>query len=173
VVRAEHTNLGILWVLSGFIGAILFVGPLLSKRELAAPGLIKFLFYAVIAVVVWNVVTQVLAQQGIAGWWLGQPLLQEGLEYLGGGRIVDVVILIGFAILCYVVWRSFPPMKHWNEIHWGLGIGVLALTLVWIFGMFFVERSTCRNTSAGTSCTTGSRACGKSSTSRWSASCSC
>ncbi|MGE3666098.1 MAG: cbb3-type cytochrome c oxidase subunit I, partial [Steroidobacteraceae bacterium] len=93
IVRAEHTNLGILWVLSGFIGAILFVGPLLSKRELAAPALIKFLFYAVIAVVVWNVGTQVYAQQGLALWWMGQPLLQEGLEYLEGGRIVDVVIL--------------------------------------------------------------------------------
>ncbi|GIK33718.1 MAG: hypothetical protein AMXMBFR45_23830 [Gammaproteobacteria bacterium] len=140
VVRAEHTNLGILWVLSGFIGAILFVGPLLSKRELAAPGLIRFLFYALLAVVLWNVATQVLAEQGIAGWWLGQPLLQEGLEYLEAGRIVDVVILVGFAILCHVVWRSFPPISQWNEIHWGLGIGVLALTLVWIFGMFFVER---------------------------------
>ena len=140
VARAEHLNLGILWILSGFIGTILFVGPLLSKRELAAPGLIKFLFYVLVALVIWNVATQVLAQKGIAGWWGGQPWLQEGLEYLEGGRIVDVVILIGFAILCYVVLRTFPAVKDWNEIHWGLGIGVVALTLVWIAGMFFVER---------------------------------
>jgi nitric oxide reductase subunit B len=32
VIRAEHTNLGVLWVLSGFIATILFVGPLLSNR---------------------------------------------------------------------------------------------------------------------------------------------
>lgn len=140
VIRAEHTNLAVLWILSGFIGTILFVGPLLSKRELAAPALIKFLFYALIAIVLWNVATQVLAQTGVAGWWHGEPLLQEGLEYLEAGRIADVVILIGFAILCYVVLRSFPPLSKWNEIHWGLGIGVVALTLVWIFGMFFVER---------------------------------
>ncbi|MCZ2292909.1 MAG: cbb3-type cytochrome c oxidase subunit I, partial [Burkholderiales bacterium] len=106
VARAEHTNLGILWVLSGFIGTILFVGPLLSRRELAAPWLIKLLFYALLAVVIWNVATQTLAQQGIAGWWAGQPMLQEGLEYLEAGRIADVVILIGFAILCWVVLRS-------------------------------------------------------------------
>src|SRR5690554_178564 len=68
IVRAEHTNLGILWILTGFIGTILFIGPLLSKRELAAPALIKFLFYALVAVVIWNVFTQLLAQQGIAGW---------------------------------------------------------------------------------------------------------
>lgn len=140
VARAEHTNLGIFWVLSGFIATILFVGPLLSKRELAAPWLIKFLFYALIAVVLWNIGTQALAAKGIAGWWMGQPLLQEGLEYLEAGRIADIVILIGFAILCYVVLRTFPPVSQWNEIHWGLGLGVLALTLVWVFGLFFVER---------------------------------
>ncbi len=140
VARAEHTNLGIFWILSGFIATILFVGPLLSKRELASPWLIKVLFYALVAVVVWNAGTQALAQKGIAGWWMGQPMLQEGLEYLEAGRIADIVILIGFAILCYVVLRTFPPVKEWNEIHWGLGLGVLALTLVWVFGMFFVGR---------------------------------
>ncbi len=140
VVRAEHTNLGILWILSGFIATILFVGPLLSKRELASPWLIKFLFYALLAVVLWNMGMQLLAQEGIAGWWLGQPWLQEGLEYLEAGRIADIVILVGFAILCYVVLRTFPPMREWNEIHWGLGIGVLALTTVWVFGLFFIER---------------------------------
>src|SRR5690606_3434642 len=90
ILRAEHTNLGILWILSGFIGTILFVGPLLSRRELAAPWLIHILFYALIAVTLWNVATQVLAAQGIAGWWLGQPWLQEGLEYLEAGRAADV-----------------------------------------------------------------------------------
>ena len=140
VLRSQHVNLAIFWVLSGFIATILFVGPLLSKRELAEPWLIKVLFYALLAVVAWNALTQVLAQQGVAGWWMGQPLLQEGLEYLEAGRVADVVILIGFAILCWVVLRTFPPRAQWNEIHWGLGLGVVALTLVWIFGMAFVER---------------------------------
>lgn len=140
IARTEHLNLGILWILSGFIGTILFVGPLLSKRELAAPGLIKFLFYALLAVVVWNVATQFLARFGIAGWWLGQPWFQEGTEYLEAGRAADVVILIGFSILTYVVLKTFPPRKEWNEIHWGLALGVIALTLVWIFGLFFIER---------------------------------
>ena len=140
IARAEHLNLGILWILSGFIGTILFVGPLMSKRELAAPALIKFLFYALCAVTIWNFISQGFAADGTAGWWMGQPWIQEGLEYLEAGRAADVVILIGFSILAYVVWRTFPPRKDWNEIHWGLAIGVLALTFVWLFGMFFVER---------------------------------
>ncbi len=140
VARAEHLNLGIMWIVSGFIGAILFVGPLLSKREMVAPWLIKFLFYAVIAIVLWNFFTQFLAERGIAGWWLGQPWFQQGLEYLEAGRIAGVLILVGFAIVCYVVLRTFPPVREWNEIHWGLGLGVTALMVVWVFGLFYVER---------------------------------
>jgi nitric oxide reductase subunit B len=126
--------------LAGFIGAILFVGPLLSKRELAAPWLIKILFWAFLATVLWNVATQGLAMRGIAGWWEGQPWLQQGLEYLEAGRAAQVVILIGFAILAFVVLRTFPPLREWNEIHWGLGIGVTALATIWIFGMFYIAR---------------------------------
>jgi len=140
VARAEHLNLGIIWILAGFIGTILFIGPLLSDRELAAPWLIKFLFMALIAVTLWNVGTQFLAQSGVAGWWLGQPWFHEGLEYLEAGRIADIVIFAGFAILTYVVLRTFPPARKWNEIHWGLALGVTAQTLVWIFGLFFIER---------------------------------
>ncbi len=140
VVRAEHVNLGLLWILAGFIGSILFVGPLLSKRELAAPWLIHVLFYAYVAVVVFNVFTQGLAMRGIAGWWAGQPWLQEGLEYIEGGRIVDVVVMIGFGILAYVVLRTFPRVREWNEIHWGLGLGVVALLVVWLFGLIYVPR---------------------------------
>lgn len=140
VARAQHLNLGILWIVSGFIGAILFVGPLLAKREMVAPWLIKFLFYALIGIVVWNFLTLPLAEFGIAGWWLGQPWLQQGLEYLEAGRLAGVVVLVGFAILAYVVLRTFPPIREWNTIHWGLGLGVTALALVWIFGLFYIER---------------------------------
>ncbi|MHB1271771.1 MAG: cbb3-type cytochrome c oxidase subunit I [Rhodanobacter sp.] len=140
VVRAEHLNLGILWILCGFIGAILFVSPILSKREMFAPWLIKLLFYALIVIVLWNVFTLRLAQTGVAGWWMGQPWLQQGLEYLEPGRIAGVLVLIGFAILAFVVLRTFPPVRQWNEIHWGLGLGVSALMVVWVFGLFYVAR---------------------------------
>ena len=140
VARAEHLNLGIMWIICGFIGSILFVGPILSKREMVAPWLIKFLFYAVILIVVWNFFTQFLAERGIAGWWLGQPWFQQGLEYLEAGRIAGILILVGFAIVAYVVLRTFPPIREWNEIHWGLGLGVFALMVVWVFGLFYIDR---------------------------------
>lgn len=140
VVRASHLNLGLLWIIAGFMGTIFFCAPLLSKRDLVAPWLIKFLFYAFIGVVIWNVIAQAFAMKGIAGWWASQPWFQEGLEYLEAGRLADVIILIAFGILAYVVHRTFPPVKEWNEIHWGLGIGVTALMVIWLFGLFYVPR---------------------------------
>ncbi|MEO6801011.1 MAG: cbb3-type cytochrome c oxidase subunit I [Rhodanobacter sp.] len=140
VARAEHLNLGIMWIVCGFIAAILFVGPLLSRREMVSPWLIKLLFYAVIIIVVENFFTQFLAEWGIAGWWLGQPWFQQGLEYLEAGRIAGLLILVGFAIVCYVVLRTFPPVREWNEVQWGLGLGVTALMVVWVFGLFYVAR---------------------------------
>ncbi len=140
VVRAEHLNLAVMWIVCGFIGAILFVGPLLSGRDWRMAALIKLLFYAVIAIVVWNAFTLPLAERGIAGWWAGQPWLQQGLEYLEPGRIAGFAVLVGFAIFAFVVLRTFPPVRDWNEIHWGLGIGVCALMVVWIFGLFYVGR---------------------------------
>lgn len=140
VVRAGHLHFGIMWIVCGFIGATLFIGPLLAKREMVAPWLIKLLFYAVIIIVVWNSFAQTLAQQGIAGWWQGQPWLQNGLEYLEAGRITGIAILVGFAILAWVVLRTFPPVRQWNTVHWGLGLGITALMLVWIFGLFYVSR---------------------------------
>ena len=93
-----------------------------------------------ILVAVWNFLTIRLAQRGISGWWHGEPLLQNGLEYLELGRIAGVVVLVGFAILAYVVLRTFPPIREWNTFHWGLGLGVSALMAVWVFGLFYVAR---------------------------------
>ncbi|MCO4320043.1 cbb3-type cytochrome c oxidase subunit I [Aliidiomarina quisquiliarum] len=140
VVRASHLSLGILWIICGFIGATVFVAPLLSKREIASQWLVKLLFYALIILAIWNISTQTLAMQGIAGWWKGQPWLQNGLEYLEGGRVFGIGVLVGFLIFAFVVLRTFPNFRKWNEIHWGLGLGISALAVVWVFGLFYISR---------------------------------
>src|SRR5690625_7195638 len=37
VARAGHLFYGVLWILCGFIGATIFVAPMLAKRDLVAP----------------------------------------------------------------------------------------------------------------------------------------
>src|SRR5699024_12575926 len=117
---------------------ILFVGPLMAKREMVAPWLIKLLFYAVIVIVVWNFFTQLLAAKGIAGWWLGQPWLQNGLEYIEVGRLAGIGILVGFGIFTYVVLRTIPPLRQCNELHYGIGLGVTFLFIACDIVQYYV-----------------------------------
>ncbi|HET7091071.1 MAG TPA: cbb3-type cytochrome c oxidase subunit I [Anaerolineae bacterium] len=138
VNRSTHVNLAIIWILTGLVGALLFVGPILAKRDLARPWLARVLLIALWAVVLVTAVTLVLAQSGIAGWAYGQPWLQEGLEFLEAGRLADVFLWIGFVILGYLILRIFPNIRQWNSLHWGLAIGLAGLATFWLFGMFFV-----------------------------------
>ncbi len=137
VLRALHLNLGIVWIVTGFFGSVIFVGPLLGNKEIKPVWLAKFLLFAVWVVVGWSIYTLPLAQKGIGGWLEGgnTPWLQQGLEFLEGGRVTHILLLVGFAIFAYLTLRVFPQVKKWKEIHWGLGIGVIGLTTVWLFSL--------------------------------------
>ncbi|HYW34152.1 MAG TPA: cbb3-type cytochrome c oxidase subunit I, partial [Balneolaceae bacterium] len=138
VARAFHLNLGIVWLVTGFIGTILFIGPLLGEREVRPAWLAKFLLIAIWVVVAWTAATLPLAQKGIAGWLWNQPWLQQGKEYLEAGRISDILLLVGFSIFAYLTVHMFPKkMKKWNEMHWGLAIGVSGLAAMWVFSLWF------------------------------------
>lgn len=137
--RAVHLNLAILWVLTGLIGAVLFIGPALAKRDLAPRWLVRLLLGAIWLIAAWAMVSLPLAQGGQAGWAYGQPWLQQGLEFLELGRIGGVLVLVGLLVAAYLVLRIFPPRREWNELHWGLAIGVCLIAVMWVFGLFFVR----------------------------------
>lgn len=138
VARALHLNLGVVWIVTGVAGTLLFTAPLLAGRGLAHPWIARALLGAIWVIVGWAVVTLPLGQRGVAGWKWGEPWLQEGLEYLEAGRIADVLLLVGFLTLAVLVLRLFPAPRAWNEIHWALAIGLGGLATFWVFGLFFV-----------------------------------
>lgn len=138
VIRATHVNLAIIWILTGFVGTLLFVGPLIAGRDLTRPWMARLLLAAIWGIALWTIATLLLAQWGIAGWAFGQPWFQEGLEFLEAGRISDVFLLIGFLILAYLILGIFPSPRRWDELHWGLAIGLGGLAVFWLFGLFFI-----------------------------------
>ncbi len=137
VARAFHLNLGIVWIVTGFAGTLFFVGPLLGGRDIRHPWLAKALLAAIWVIVLWTACTLPLAEKGIAGWKFGQPWLQQGLEYLEAGRVTDVLLFIGFITLAFLVIGMFPRRRDWNELHWGLAIGLVGLASMWIAALFF------------------------------------
>ncbi len=140
IVRALHLNLAVVWIVTGFIGTLLFIGPLLGQKEIKATWLVKLLLVALWIVVIWSCITLPLAQTG-TGWWIGNtPMLQQGKEYLEGGRITGILLLVGFSIFAYLTLAVFPKkIKTWNEMHWGLAVGVIGLSTVWIFALISSE----------------------------------
>lgn len=140
VNRSTHVNLAVMWVLTGIIGTLFYVGPLLSGRETGRKWMAWLLLIVIWANVLWMPVALAFAQWGNAGWAYGQPWFQEGLEYLEAGRLTDIFLWIGFVIVAYLILHIFPKVKEWTEIHWALAIGVIGLVVFWLFGMFFVPQ---------------------------------
>jgi len=138
VLRATHVNLAVIWVLTGIIATLFYVGPLLANRNMGRAWMAWLLLVVIWANVLWTAGTLIFAQQGIAGWAYGQPWFQEGLEYLEAGRITDIFLWIGFVIVAYLILRIFPKVREWTEVHWALAIGIVGLVVFWLFGMFFI-----------------------------------
>ncbi|MDP1804578.1 MAG: cbb3-type cytochrome c oxidase subunit I, partial [Acidimicrobiales bacterium] len=88
VARATHTNLLVVWLLSGFMGAAYYISPEEAEREL---------FSVKAAVVQWAslVLVSVTAIIGFhLNWWEGRKFLEipRPLDYL---VVVNVLLFIG------------------------------------------------------------------------------
>ncbi len=120
--RATHTNLLVMWLLSGFMGAAYYIIPEEAERELMWPKL---------AIVQWAalVITGVTAIIGFhLNWWEGRKFLEipRGLDFL---VVVDVLMFI-FNIAA-TIWRG----KRITTTSSVLFFGLLAAALLYLPGM--------------------------------------
>ncbi|SFC27159.1 nitric oxide reductase, NorZ apoprotein [Halobiforma haloterrestris] len=120
IARTWHVDLGILWIATMWLGAGLFLAPLLTGREPRRQALyVKGLIGALL----------VVAVGGLAGIWLGINnafdgqfwwlLGNEGLEYLEIGRVWQAGLLVGFLGWTALVARGFKPLLD-REPRYGL-----------------------------------------------------
>ena len=82
------------------------VGPLLSHRELAAPWLIKLLFWAFLLTVSWNFLSQGLAARGVAGWWATAGRWSSSTRWSPGSPIPRPT--------CWFAARAAPARSSWR-----------------------------------------------------------
>ncbi|OAQ53190.1 cytochrome B subunit of nitric oxide reductase [Natrinema mahii] len=120
IARTWHVDLGILWIATMWLGAGLFLAPLLTGREPPKQALyVKGLIGALLVIVVgglagiWVGVNNVFGDQL---WWL---LGNEGLEYLEIGRVWQAGLLVGFLGWTALVARGFKPLLD-REPRYGL-----------------------------------------------------
>lgn len=97
VARAVHTNLLVMWLLSGFMGAAYYIIPEEADRELIS---VKWAYIQLIGFVAVGV-TAIIGFH--FGWWEGRKFLEipRPLDYL---VVVDVLLFVG--LIGGTIWKG-------------------------------------------------------------------
>ncbi|RPJ60137.1 MAG: nitric-oxide reductase [Acidobacteria bacterium] len=122
--RAIHTNLLVLWLLLGFMGATFYLVPEEAERELAWPRL-------AIAQLVLLTVTGVAAVVGfLFGWTQGRPLLEIP-------RPLDFLVVAGALMFLANVGMTMLRGKKRTATQGTLLAGLVCLAVLYLFGIPF------------------------------------
>jgi nitric oxide reductase subunit B len=139
VLRAWHLQLAISWIAAAWLGAGLFLAPLIGGRE---PRWQRFLVIALLAAVVVVVVGAlvgvfigVMTDIGPFWFWFGN----QGLEYIQLGRVFQIGLFAGLLIWAAVLLRAFWPglraARSWTRVEHLLVYAAASIGLVYAFGM--------------------------------------
>ena len=122
--RAMHTNLLVLWLLLGFMGATFFLVPEETGTELAWPKL-------AIAQLVLLAATGVTALVGFYfGWTKGRPLLEIPFP-------LNLLIVVGALMFLANVGVTMLRAKRWTAVQGSLLAGLVFLAVMYLFGVPF------------------------------------
>lgn len=129
VARTTHTNLLVVWLLTGFMGAAYYIIPEESDRELYSEKL------AWIQLISW-VVVGVTAVIGFHfGWWEGRKFLEipRPLDYLVVVNVLTFLFNIGMTI-----WNSTKRSTTQLVLFFGL----FSAALLYLPGMLYFDNQT-------------------------------
>ncbi len=127
--RATHTNLLVMWLLAGFMGAAYYIIPEETERELEWP---KLAYVQLIALVVVGV-TAVIGFH--FNWWEGRKFLEipRPLDFL---VVIDVLLFIGN------IGMTVLKSKRRTTTAWVLFFGLLTAALLYLPGMIPTKNQT-------------------------------
>jgi len=146
-LRSVHLQAPIVWIGVSWIGAGLFLAPLIGKREPSGQKmLVNLIFWVLVAIVAGALIGDYLGIMGLVdtNWfWFGN----QGLSYLELGRFWQILFFVGLAVWCLVLLRAFlPTLKTLFRQSGGslyglfriehlLWISTLTVALFYVFGM--------------------------------------
>ncbi len=127
--RASHTNLLVMWLLAGFMGAAYYMIPEEVEREIIS---VKWAYIQLIALVVVGV-TAIIGFH--FNWWEGRKFLEipRPLDYL---VVVDVLLFIG--LIGGTIWKG----KRYTTTSLVLFFGLLTAALLYLPGMIDTDHQT-------------------------------
>ncbi|NUN04642.1 MAG: cbb3-type cytochrome c oxidase subunit I [Bdellovibrio sp.] len=120
--RATHTNLLVMWLLSGFMGAAYYITPEESGRELIFPKLAYVQLGAFVAVGV----TAVIGFH--FNWW-------EGRKFLEIPRPLDYLVVIDVLLFIFLIGGTIWKGRRYSTTNMVLFFGLLSAALLYLPGM--------------------------------------
>ena len=145
-VRDMHLQAPIVWIGMSWIGAGLFLAPLIGKREPKGQrALVNLIFWVLVVIVAGALIGDYM---GVMGWvdrrwfWIGN----QGLSYLELGRLWQILFFVGLLVWSLVQLRAFMPtlvslVKHGRSflslfrIEHLLWYSTLGVAVIYAFGM--------------------------------------
>jgi len=129
VARATHTNLLVMWLLSGFMGAAYYIIPEEADREIIS---VKWAYVQLIAFVVVGV-TAIIGFH--FQWWEGRKFLEipRPLDYL---VVVDVLLFVG--LIGGTIWKG----RRHTTTSIVLFFGLMTAALLYLPGMIETDHQT-------------------------------
>jgi len=108
-VRDVHLQAPIVWIGMSWIGAGLFLAPLIGKREPKGQRfLVNLIFWVLVIIVAGALIGDYLGVMGVVKqhwFWLGN----QGLSYLELGRLWQILFFVGLLVWSLVLLRAFLP----------------------------------------------------------------
>jgi len=138
-LRSVHLQAPIVWIGVAWIGAALFLAPMIGGREPKGQGkLVDLLFWVTLLVVGGALAGDYM---GIKGWidqnwfWFGN----QGLSYLELGRFWQIGFFIGLAawsvIVLRAMWPALRALRGRIRIEHILYFSTVNIALLYLFGM--------------------------------------
>jgi nitric oxide reductase subunit B len=136
VARMVHTNLLIVWLLFGFMGASYFLIPEESETELFSPKLAIITFWVFLAAGAITVLGYLLVPYASLAKWTGNDLLNTmGREFLEQPLPTKVgIVLVALSWLFNIVMTVLKGRK--TAISLVLSLGMLGLAVFFLFSFY-------------------------------------
>jgi nitric oxide reductase subunit B len=137
IVRGWHVQIALLWISACWIGAAIFVLPLISREQPKGQlALVNSLFGLLVVIVVGSSAGVLLGPKGMLGaWW--RWLGNQGWEFVELGRLWQVLLFGAFALWAVIMWRGVRPAlrgrEPWSLPYWML-YAVVSILLLFIAG---------------------------------------
>ncbi len=140
VARTWHVQIALFWIATAWLGAGLFIGPVVSHRDPAFQRLgVNVLFGALLVVVVGSLAGEWLSVQNHMSDATAFYLGHQGYEYVDLGRAWQVALMVGLLLWLVLMLRAlWPALREGSEsrpLIWLLAVATTAIALFYGAGL--------------------------------------